>query len=261
MFKKILAYGLMATLLVTGLAYAQLTQGSTFLGRLAVFEQDTHPFPTLMLDPFDASIKFGTGSVAPSAVLSLDGSGQTTGQFSGAVNMDSTLQVDGAVTTDSTLQVGDAATMDSTLQVDGTTSLDGIVTITANVAQDTSDGALTTQATTSDVTLADLSSSATLSEGIPAGSIVLGVTIRVTTLITGDSGVSLSIGDGTDADRWGTGIAFAAGTTTDGTDFTITSVPIYAAATDIVLTPNAGAFTAGAVTITVHYFTTTAPTS
>jgi hypothetical protein len=96
--------------------------------------------------------------------------------------------------------------------------------------------------------------SATATSLIPAGSIVTGVTIRVTTEITsGDGATSFQIGDGTDADRWGTGIVFTAGTTTSGSAFTITSVPIYAAATNVVLTATGGTFSAGAVRVTVHY--------
>lgn len=97
---------------------------------------------------------------------------------------------------------------------------------------------------------------------IPAGSIVVGVTIRVTTLITASGGgASFSIGDGSDVDRWGTGIAFAANTTTTGADFTIATVPHYAAATSVVLTVDVGAFTGGVVRATVHYLSLTAATS
>lgn len=94
---------------------------------------------------------------------------------------------------------------------------------------------------------------------IPAGSVVLGVTIRVTTAITGAT--SFEIGDGTDADRWGTAIAVASGTTTTNANTTITSVPIYAAATSVVLTANGGNFASGAVKITVHYIPLVAATS
>ena len=103
---------------------------------------------------------------------------------------------------------------------------------------------------------------ATASNIIPAGSLVVGVSIRVTTLVTsGDGGTSFTIGDGTDADRWGTGIAFTAGTTTDIADFTITSPVYYTAATSVVLTPNSGTFSAGAVRVVVFYWDITAPTS
>lgn len=98
----------------------------------------------------------------------------------------------------------------------------------------------------------------TATDLIPAGSIVLGVTVRVTTLITGAT--SFSIGDGTDADRWGATIAVAAGTTTTTANITITSVPIYAAATSVVLTAAGSNFTAGAVHIEVQYINCSAPT-
>ena len=94
---------------------------------------------------------------------------------------------------------------------------------------------------------------------IPAGSLVLGVDTRVTTLITGAT--SYSIGDGTDADRWGAGIAVAAGTTSGIANFTIASPVYYAAATSIVLTAAGSDFTAGVIRITVHYISITPATS
>lgn len=94
---------------------------------------------------------------------------------------------------------------------------------------------------------------------IPAGSIVFGVTVRVTTTITGAT--TFKIGDGTDDDRWGSGIALASGTTTSGTAFTITSVPIYTSATSVVLTATGSNFTAGVVSVTVHYATFTPASS
>jgi len=100
---------------------------------------------------------------------------------------------------------------------------------------------------------------ATAASLVPAGSLVLAVTTRVTTLITGAT--TFDIGDGTDVDAFGAAIAVAATTTTDLTDYTITAPPIYAAASDIVLTANGGSFSAGAVRITVHYLSATASTS
>lgn len=104
-------------------------------------------------------------------------------------------------------------------------------------------------------------STCTASNLIPSGSMVTGVTIRVTTAITGPA--TIQIGDGTDADRWGTGIAIAANTTTTGSAFTINTVPFYAATTSVVLTAvgGGGSFTAGVVRITVHYHDFTAATS
>jgi hypothetical protein len=99
---------------------------------------------------------------------------------------------------------------------------------------------------------------------IPAGSVVIGVTTRVTTAVTGDAGFTgFSVGDGTDADRWGANLTPTINETSDGTDCTITSVPIYGAATSVVLTQVGGStFSAGGVVrITVHYISLTAPTS
>jgi hypothetical protein len=93
---------------------------------------------------------------------------------------------------------------------------------------------------------------------IPAGSLVLGVTVKVVTTITGAT--TFTIGDGTDADKWGATIALAAGTKTSIIDFTTTTPTYYAAATKITLTATGSNFTAGAVTITVHYISLTAIT-
>lgn len=98
---------------------------------------------------------------------------------------------------------------------------------------------------------------------IPAGSMVVGVTTRVTTAVTGSSGFTgFSIGDGTDADRWGANVAPGLNETTDLTDCTITSIPIYSSATSIILTQVGGATfnTGGVVRVTVHYISLTAPT-
>lgn len=100
---------------------------------------------------------------------------------------------------------------------------------------------------------------ATATNLIPAGSIVFGVTVRVTTGITGAT--TFDIGDGTDVDRWGAARPIAAGTTTTAANFTITSVPIYASATSVVLTANGSNFTAGDVRVTVHFARLTAATT
>jgi hypothetical protein len=94
---------------------------------------------------------------------------------------------------------------------------------------------------------------------IPAGSLVLAVTLRVTTTITGAT--TFTIGDGTTANRWGTGIALAAGTTTTLADAVTATPAIYPTATSVVLTATGSNFTAGAVRISVFYYSVTAPTS
>jgi hypothetical protein len=115
------------------------------------------------------------------------------------------------------------------------------------------------QIRTATALLSDVSTDATADSLIPAGAVVVGVTARVTTLITGAT--SFDIGDGTDVDAFGAGIAVAAGTTANNTDWTIGTAPVYASATNVVLTPNGGAFSAGAVRLTVHYFMPVAPAS
>lgn len=133
---------------------------------------------------------------------------------------------------------------------------DGTFSFAAGVV---ANGALT-NVKSATVLLSALSGASVASSGlIPAGSIVLGITCRVTTLITGAT--TFDIGDGTDVDRWGAGIAVTSNTTTTAANATITSVPIYATATDVVLTANGSDFTAGAVRVTVHYISLTAPTS
>lgn len=99
----------------------------------------------------------------------------------------------------------------------------------------------------------------TASSLIPADAIVMGVTVRVTTTITGAT--TFTIGDGTDADAWGAGIALTSGTTTAPGDFVAAVPVIYSAANDVVLTATGSNFSAGAVRITVHYMLLGAPTS
>lgn len=105
---------------------------------------------------------------------------------------------------------------------------------------------------------------ATATNLIPAGSMVVGVTCRNTTAVTGDAGFTgYNIGDGSDADRWGANVNPASNETTDLSDCTITSAPIYAAATSVVLTQVGGSrFDADkTIRVTVHYVSLTAPTS
>jgi hypothetical protein len=105
---------------------------------------------------------------------------------------------------------------------------------------------------------------ATATNLIPAGSMVVGVTCRNTTAVTGDAGFTgYSIGDGSDVDRWGANVNPAINETTDLTDCTITSPAIYAAATSVVLTQIGGSrFDADkTIRVTVHYLSLTAPTT
>jgi hypothetical protein len=75
---------------------------------------------------------------------------------------------------------------------------------------------------------------------------------------------TFSIGDGSDADRWGTGIARTAGTTVDITDSTASAGGWFTAANDVVLTADAGTFDStggGEINVIIHYLDLTAATS
>jgi hypothetical protein len=103
----------------------------------------------------------------------------------------------------------------------------------------------------------------TIANAFPAGVRQIGVAGRVTTLITASGGgATMNVGDhgGADPDRYATGVAFAAGTTWADA---ATADPggWNAAARDVVLAPDVGAFTAGVVKIYAFYLSTFAPTS
>jgi hypothetical protein len=116
----------------------------------------------------------------------------------------------------------------------------------------------------SNTTLHALSAAATSTwtNGIPAGGVmVIGVTARVTTEITGCTG--FDIGDGVTADKFGDNVAVASGTTSKLSNGTATTPTIYPSVNNIVLTAvgGGGAFTGGVVRLTVHYIALSAPTS
>lgn len=94
---------------------------------------------------------------------------------------------------------------------------------------------------------------------IPAGAVALAVSVRCTVSIPGTA--TMTIGDGVTAAKFNTGasIASSAGTTDPGTKAGPT---YYAAATAIVITPNATPSTnAGRVRVTIFYYDSTPPTS
>lgn len=151
------------------------------------------------------------------------------------------------------------------LSIDGVTAFrvdkTGDVAIIGNIAQQGANVQKTIiqQATTELTGLAGATMTAT--NLIPAGSFVIGVSAKVTADITGAS--SWDLGDGVDVDRWGAGIALTLSpvTTVDITDFTASGFGQFASANDVVLTANVANFTAGAVRLTVHYISLTAPTT
>ena len=97
------------------------------------------------------------------------------------------------------------------------------------------------------------------SNALPAGAIILGVTLRVTTTITGAT--TFDVGDGTDVDRYGAAIALASGTTTTFASATANPLEWRSANGNVVLTANGSNFTGGVVRICVHYLSGTAPSS
>jgi hypothetical protein len=107
---------------------------------------------------------------------------------------------------------------------------------------------------TNGTTLSGLTgASATATNLIPANSWVFGVTVEVTTAITGATG--FHVGDATNPTLWGENIAVSLGTTTNIANFLVKTPAYYGAATNVVLTRVGSNFTAGAVAITVYYVT------
>lgn len=101
----------------------------------------------------------------------------------------------------------------------------------------------------------------TASNLIPAGATPVGFASRVTTLITSAAGTSFTLGDGTTADLYGTGLAFTAGTTSASAQYKTPLTPLAPASRTITATCTGGTFTGGVIECVVFYTTTTAPTS
>jgi hypothetical protein len=95
---------------------------------------------------------------------------------------------------------------------------------------------------------------------IPAKANVLGVNTIVTTALgTGSGTTGYTVGDGTDADRWGAVTGTAIGTDTDGNDATADPTGWFTAANNIVITAAGGNFDGtGAIFIDVTYTITEA---
>lgn len=94
---------------------------------------------------------------------------------------------------------------------------------------------------------------------IPAGVFLLGVSIRVTTIVAGPT--DFDVGDGTDADRFAATVALAAGTTKTPADATADPTGWAAGAREVTLTANGGNFTSGAVRVVASFVRLTAPTA
>ncbi|KKM75733.1 hypothetical protein LCGC14_1387280 [marine sediment metagenome] len=93
---------------------------------------------------------------------------------------------------------------------------------------------------------------------IPANSVVVGVSVRVTVALAGTATMDVGIAGGTT--RFATGVS----TSENATDVGLTDAfkAVYTSATKIRLTPNTSpSDTLGRVRVTIHYIDLTAPTS
>jgi hypothetical protein len=100
----------------------------------------------------------------------------------------------------------------------------------------------------------------TTSTGIPAGSLVLGVDARVTTVIAGSDGIATwALGaTGGSGTEWGAALALAATTTTGIANFTVTAPAYYPAATTITFKGTGGKIIdSGVIKITIYYIALT----
>jgi hypothetical protein len=132
------------------------------------------------------------------------------------------------------------------------------------VKQQTSDGGVMGIKTNCVTELVDSGSGTqTIPALIPAKARNLGVSCRVDTVIVGAGATTFSLGDGTDADLYGTGLAFAAGTTVGTSNLTASpfTQAWSASALALTMTADAGQFDSGAITCCAHYLDFTAPAS
>lgn len=107
--------------------------------------------------------------------------------------------------------------------------------------------------------LANVSTGAVTTGLLPDGCILLGLSTYVTGTITGSGVTGYTVGDGSDADRWGAVTGTAIGTKTTIADWTAAGIVITAAA-EVTITAVGGTFTAGAVRVVAHYIDSTAIT-
>ena len=103
----------------------------------------------------------------------------------------------------------------------------------------------------------------TVTNFFPAGAVPIAVTALVTTIVAGAGLTTWDIGDAVDDNLWGDSLALAAGTSTDATSWSAAPYTHAwnAAASDLILTANAGQFDSGVVRLTLFYTLPTAPTT
>ena len=97
--------------------------------------------------------------------------------------------------------------------------------------------------------------SVTASSLIPAGAVLLGLTTKVTTgLGTTNGTTGYTIGDGSDADRWGAITGTASGTSSDNSDWTSGTIEAFTSAQDVVITATGGNFDGtGVIYVSAQY--------
>lgn len=160
--------------------------------------------------------------------------------------------ITGTATVSSTLGVTGAATFATTVTQNGTYGESSALKITSyevNMATATGTG-------TGTITIAN---------GIPANSVVLGVTSYIDTILAGASLTTWKLGVTSDTDRYHSGTtAIAAGTATSSLTAGAsgyTGPHAQAAAINLLMTADAGVFSTGIIHICVHYMTITGPTT
>ena len=102
----------------------------------------------------------------------------------------------------------------------------------------------------------------TAADFIPAGAIPVAISTYVETSIAGGAATGYTVGDGADADRWGSVTGTAVGTHTDNADWVATTVQAFVAAQAITLTALTGNFPAnGKIRVCMTYISGSPPTS
>jgi len=96
----------------------------------------------------------------------------------------------------------------------------------------------------------------TLTAAIPANAWVMGVHAKIKVDVVADTGVSFLLGVTGDTNRFGNFAALTKNTAQTPANHQVEAVGVgrfYAAATDVLLTLNAGTFTSGVVTVDIYY--------
>lgn len=164
-----------------------------------------------------------------------------------------------------TIESNGNVTVGGALAVTGATTFTGDATVTADLIKSGENGStISLLHVTGTHTTNSGAGTETISGVVPTGAVVQGVCLIVTSVISGSGLSDFSVGDGTDADLYGTGIALDADTTVGPDDWTAspTTHAFPAGADgDIVLTGDAGQFDAGQVRYVIYYTLCVAPTA